>query len=371
VKSWGCALLLSLAVAPSGAMSAEPSTRTGTPASVYAHRGASALLPEHTLAAYAQAIADGADYIEPDLVMSREGVLIARHENEIGSTTDVGSRPEFADRKRRKTIDGETVEGWFSEDFTVAELKTLYVRERLPQLRGTAFDGQFRIATFDEILDFLVTQAGRANRGIGLVPEIKHPSYFQSIGLPMEGAVLAALRGNPYTNVGPVTIQSFETANLRALRETIGRDSNIRLLQLLWKGDTRPADIARAGGSLTYAQMMTPAGLKEIARYADGIGPELRSVIPLDAQGALGTPTTLVADAHAAGLMVIPYTFRPENQFQPGTLRNGADTARNPQGSIAEMRAYLATGIDAFFTDDPALGRQAVDGMGAAGSAAN
>ena len=362
MKSWGCALLLSLAVAPSVAMSAETSSAAPGKASVYAHRGASALLPEHTLAAYAQAISDGADYIEPDLVMTKDGVLVARHENEIGGTTDVASRKEFADRRTRKTIDGQQVDGWFSEDFTLAELKTLYVRERLPALRSTAFDGQFRIATFDEILAFLVQQAGRANKGIGLVPEIKHPSYFQSIGLPMEDTVLAALQANPYTKVGPVTLQSFETANLRYLRGKIGRGSNIRLLQLTWKGDAQPADIAKAGGTLTYAQMLTPAGLKEIATYADGIGPELRSIIPLDAKGALGTPTPLVRDAHAAGLMVIPYTFRPENQFIAANLRSGELNARNNEGSVAEMRAYLATGIDAFFTDDPALGRKAVDG---------
>ncbi len=368
VKSWGCALLFSLAVAPSVAMSAETSTAATAKVSVYGHRGASALLPEHTLAAYAQAISDGADYIEPDLVMTKDGVLVARHENEIGGTTDVAEHKEFAKRKTTKVIDGEKVEGWFTEDFTLAELKTLYTRERLPELRSTAFDGQFRIATLDEILAFLVQQAGRANRGIGLVPEIKHPTYFQSIGLPMEDKVLAALRGNAYTAVAPVTIQSFETANLRYLRGKIGRGSNIRLLQLLWKGDARPADVAKAGGTLSYAQMMTPAGLKDIASYADGIGPELRSIIPLDANGALGTPTALVRDAHAAGLMVIPYTFRPENHFQASNLRKGADSARNPEGSIAEMRAYLATGIDAFFTDDPALGRQAVDGMGTAGN---
>lgn len=362
MKSWGCALLLSLAMAPSVAMSAEPPSPAPAKASVYAHRGASALLPEHTLAAYAQAIADGADYIEPDLVMTKDGVLVARHENEIGGTTDVASRAEFADRKTTRTIDGETVEGWFTEDFTLAELKTLYARERLPELRGTAFDGQFRIASFDEILDFLVQQAGRADKGIGLVPEIKHPGYFQSIGLPMEDKVLKALRGNPYTKVGPVTLQSFETANLRYLRGKIGRHSNIRLLQLTWKGDTQPADVARAGGTLTYGQMLAPAGLKEIAGYADGIGPELRSIIPLHADGSLGEPTTLVRDAHAAGLMVIPYTFRPENPFLAANLRSGEANARNNDGSIAEIRAYLATGIDAFFTDDPALGRKAVDG---------
>ena len=277
--------------------------------------------------------------------MTKDGVMVARHENEIGGTTDVASHPEFASRRTRKVIDGQQVEGWFTEDFTLAELKTLYARERLPELRSTAYDGQFRIASLDEILAFLVQQAGRANRGIGLVPEIKHPTY-QSIGLPMEDKLLAALRGNAYTNVGPVTIQSFETANLRYLHGKIGRGSNIRLLQLLWKGDTQPADIAKAGGTLTYAQMMTPAGLKDIAGYADGIGPELRSIIPLDAKGALGTPTSLVRDAHAAGLMVIPYTFRPENHFQPSNLRR-APTARamprdrSPRCALTWRRASM------------------------------
>ena len=333
---------------------------------MYGHRGASALLPEHTLAAYAQAIADGADYIEPDLVMTKDGVLVSRHENEIGGTTDVAAHPEFAGRKMVKTIDGERIEGWFTEDFTLAELKTLYARERLLQLRSTAYDGQFRIATLDEILAFLVQQAGRANRGIGLVPEIKHGTYFKGIGLPMEDTLVAALQGNAYTRVAPVTIQSFEVGNLRYLRGKLGRDSNIRLLQLIGEARQQPGDVLAAQGSQRYADLVTPAGLHQVAAYADGIGPSLRMVIPLDAAGNLGTPTPLVQDAHAAGLMVIPYTFRPENPFLAAQFRQGAANARNPEGSIAEMRAYLATGIDAFFTDDPALGRRAVDGDTAA-----
>ncbi|MFL9583655.1 glycerophosphodiester phosphodiesterase [Stenotrophomonas sp. AB1(2024)] len=343
-------------------MSAESSPPASRKAAVYGHRGASALLPEHTLAAYAQAIADGADYIEPDLVMTRDGVLVSRHENEISGTTDVAAHPEFASRKTRKTIDGERIEGWFTEDFTLAELKTLYARERLPQLRSTAFDGQFRIATLDEIVTFLVQQAGRAGRGIGLVPEIKHGTYFKSIGLPMEDLLVKTLQANPYTRVAPVTIQSFEVGNLRYLRSKLGRDSNIRLLQLLGDPKQQPGDVLAAKGSQHYADMITPAGLEQIAGYADGIGPNLRMVIPLDASGRLGTPTTLVRDAHAAGLLVVPYTFRPENSFMAAEFRKGEATARNPEGSVAEMRAYLATGIDAFFTDDPALGRRAVDG---------
>ncbi|WP_282298154.1 glycerophosphodiester phosphodiesterase [Stenotrophomonas sp. PS02289] len=352
-------------------MSAESSTPVPrAKAAVYGHRGASALLPEHTLAAYAQAIADGADYIEPDLVMSKDGVLVSRHENEISGTTDVGSRPEFASRKTVKTIDGERVEGWFTEDFTLEELKTLYVRERLPQVRSTAFDGQFRIATLDEIIEFLVQQAGRAGKGIGLVPEIKHGTYFRSIGLPMEDKLVATLQANAYTNVAPITIQSFEVGNLRQLRAKLGRTSNIRLLQLIGAANEQPGDVLAAKGTQRYADMITPAGLEQVATYADGIGPSLRMVIPLDAAGRLGAPTTLVRDAQAAGLMVVPYTFRPENSFMAAEFRQGAPNARNPEGSVAEMRAYLATGIDAFFTDDPALGRRAVDGDGAA-SAAN
>jgi glycerophosphoryl diester phosphodiesterase len=360
-------LLLSLAVAPSVAMSAESSTPAVPKVSVYGHRGASALLPEHTLASYAQAIADGADYIEPDLVMTRDGVMVARHENEIGGTTDVASHPEFASRRTSKVIDGQKVDGWFTEDFTLAELKTLYARERLPELRSTAYDGQFRIASLDEILAFLVQQAGRQpwhRPGAGDQAPDLLPVHRPADGRQAAGR--AAWQRVHQRRPGHHPVVRDRQPALPARQDRPG--SNIRLLQLLWKGDTQPADIAKAGGTLTYAQMMTPAGLKDIAGYADGIGPELRSIIPLDAKGALGTPTSLVRDAHAAGLMVIPYTFRPENHFQASNLRKGADNARNAEGSIAEMRAYLATGIDAFFTDDPALGRQAVDGMGAAGN---
>ena len=355
------AVVAGLCMASSAAMAAAPAPSFAH-VPVYAHRGASALLPEHTLAAYAQAIVDGADYIEPDLVMTRDGVMVARHENEIGGTTDVAAHPEFAARRTTKVIDGQRIEGWFTEDFTLAELKTLHARERLPELRGTAFDGEFRIATLDEIVKFLVQQARRSGRGIGLAPEIKHGSYFRGIGLPMEERLLDTLRGNPYTNVAPILVQSFETANLRQLRARIGRPSNIRLLQLLDEAQARPADVALAGGELTYARMMTPTGLREVATYADAIGVERRALLPVDAQGRLAAPTPLIADAHAAGLQVVAYTFRPENPFLPAALRQGAADARNPPGSVAEIRAYLQAGVDAFFTDDPALGRRAVDG---------
>lgn len=353
-------LLLLMATAPT--FSALSGERPATPL-VIAHRGASAHLPEHTLAAYARAIADGADYIEPDLVATRDGVLVARHENEIGGTTDVAQRPAFASRKRRQVIDGEAFEGWFTEDFTLAELKTLRARERLPALRGTAHDGRYEIATLDEVIALVAEQAALTGRTLGLIPEIKHPSHFHRIGLPMEERLLDALAAHPYTRAAPVVIQSFEQDNLRALRARLGPSRrNIRLLQLLGAPDAQPGDALAAGKPTRYADLMTPAGLKEIARYADIIGPWTRLLIPVTEDGTLGLPTALMADAHAANLPVWPYTFRPENHFLPTALREGDDPrTRSETGSVAEIRAYLALGIGGFFTDDPALGRRAID----------
>ncbi|WDM75486.1 glycerophosphodiester phosphodiesterase [Xanthomonas cucurbitae] len=328
---------------------------------IFAHRGASALRPEHTLASYAKAIADGADFVEPDLVSTKDGVLVARHENEIGGTTDVASHPEFAARKTRKTIDGQAMDGWFTEDFTLAELKTLRARERLPQLRGTRWDGQFQIVTFDEIIDFVAAQSAATGRTVGLIPEIKHPSYFQALGLPMEDKVLATLQAHAYTQTAPVVIQSFETGNLRYLRSKIGRTSTIRLLQLLGGAQMPLPDAGPGEATKTYGEMLTPDGLKQVATYADAIGPDIRSIIPLDAQQRLGTPTSLVHDAHAAGLQVQPYTFRPENYFLAADNRsNGAVTERNDAGALVELKTYLDAGIDAFFADDPGLARRAL-----------
>lgn len=329
---------------------------------VIGHRGASALRPEHTLASYAVAIEDGADVVEPDLVSTKDGVLVVRHENEIGGTTDVASHAEFAARRTTKTVDGVAITGWFTEDFTLAELKTLRARERLADIRkaNTAFDGQFSVPTFDEMIEFVAAEASARRRIIGIIPEIKHSTYFRGIGLPMEDKVLATLAAHAYTRTAPVEIQSFEVGNLKYLRGKLGASHpNIRLLQLMEAGAEHPADEP----STTYAAMMRPAGLKAIAAYADAIGPSTRSIIPLGADGRLAAPTTLVRDAHAAGLEVHPYTFRPENHFLAADFRNAAgDATRNEAGSVAEIRAYLATGIDAFFTDDPALGRRAVDG---------
>lgn len=330
---------------------------------VIAHRGASALRPEHTLAAYARAIEDGADLIEPDLVMTRDGVLVARHENEIGSTTDVAAHPEFADRRGTRTVDGERVEGWFVEDFTLAELRNLRARERLSDMRSTRFDGLEPVPTLAEIVELAARLSQRHGREIGLIPEIKHPTHFRTLGLGMEEPLLELLRAHPYARQAPVEIQSFETGNLQRLRDVLGPGpTNITLLQLMGPPDASPYDHREGIDRLTYGAMQTPQGLAAVAAYADAIGPDLASIIPRAADDRLGRPTSLVDDAHAAGLEVHPYTFRPENAFLAADFRGpGGPGARHEDGAVAEIRAFLATGIDAFFTDDPALGRRAVD----------
>ena len=269
------------------------------PPIVIAHRGASGHRPEHTLAAYELGARMGADYIEPDLVSTRDGHLVARHENEISATTDVGERPEFSERRATKTIDGVTMDGWFAEDFTLAELKTLRVRERIPDLRpGNAeHDGRYEIPTFQEVIDLA------ARLSVGIYPETKHPTYHRSIGLPLEPALVDALRRNGLDHPGAkVFVQSFEPGNLRLLRAELG----VPLVQLLGpRGD---------GG---------PEGLRAIAGYADAVGPAKAHIVPRDAAGASRPPTTFVDDAHAARLLVHPYTFRRENTFLPAELRRG------------------------------------------------
>ncbi|WP_354679228.1 glycerophosphodiester phosphodiesterase family protein, partial [Cupriavidus plantarum] len=270
---------------------------------VIGHRGASALRPEHTLASYARAIEDGADFIEPDLVSTKDGVLVSRHENDISGTTNVSTLPQFADRKRIKVVDGERLTGWFTEDFTLAELKTLRARERIPKLRpaNARYDDQFEIATFEEIVKLASQGAQKRGRPIGIYPELKHPSYFRGIGLPLEEKLVSSLQGNPYTRTAPIYVQSFESGALRTVRRLIGTSMpNVRITQLIGGANTRPADWRLAGDTRTYAAMLSPLGLREVATYANGIGPEKSLVIPRD--GTL--PTALVRDAHAAGLVV-------------------------------------------------------------------
>jgi len=312
---------------------------------IIAHRGASGERPEHTLGSYSLAIAQGADYIEPDLVLTKDGVLVARHENEISETTDVADKAEFADRKTSKTIDGQKMTGWFTEDFTLAELKTLRAKERLPQLRSAnmAYDGQFEIPTFDEILALAKAQSAVTGRTIGIYPETKHPSYFTAIGLPHEAPLLAAL--TQYGHVeksAPVFIQSFEVENLKALRPK----TKLRLIQLMDEKGSPPDR-----SDLTYPQMASAQGLKIVATYADGIGPNKALIIPRTLLGNLGNPTTLVADAHRAGLAVHPWTFRRENYFLPLAQKSGVDP-RGVGDLNAEIKAYLATGVDGIFSDN-------------------
>ncbi|MDT8998195.1 glycerophosphodiester phosphodiesterase [Paucibacter sp. APW11] len=345
---------------------------------VIAHRGASALRPEHTLAAYQKAIDDGADIIEPDLVSTKDGVLVARHENAIAilnadgsikeATTNVADKPEFKDRLKTKSIDGVSIRGWFTEDFTLAELKTLRARERIPAVRtaNVAYNDQFEIPTLQEVIDLAKAQTAAKGRTIGIIPETKHPSYFQGLGLALEPALLAVLEKNGWNNKeAPVIVQSFEVANLKA----IAQKSSVRLVQLINSGG-RPWDFVQEGAANTrgYADMVSADGLKEIARYAYAVGPYKEWVIPhtRDANGstlALGQPTSFVKDAHAAGLKITIWTLRPENTFLPVSLKGSPAADPNTRGnSIAEIRAYLDAGIDGFFTDDSSVGRQAVQG---------
>jgi glycerophosphoryl diester phosphodiesterase len=322
---------------------------------VIAHRGASGHRPEHTLESYKLAIEQGADYVEPDLVSTRDGALVARHENEIGATTDVAAHPELAGRRTTKTIDGVPVTGWFTEDFTLAELKTLRARERLPQLRGTGFDGRFEVPTLQEILDLVKEMNARlrrrGRRRVGVYPETKHPSYFEGVGLALEEPLLRILQQNGLERAGdPVFIQSFEVANLRQL----ARRTRLRLVQLVDDGG-QPYDFVRAGDPRTYADLVTPAGLRHIASYAAAIGANKSLVFPRDARNRLLPQTRLVRDAHRAGLLVHAWTFRAENAFLPHSLRVGpvAEELGDLRGEVA---LFLRAGVDGFFTDHPGIG---------------
>jgi glycerophosphoryl diester phosphodiesterase len=329
---------------------------------VIGHRGACALRPEHSLASYAKAIADGADFVEPDLVSTKDGVLVARHENNIAETTDVAERSMFAARRTTKTIDGEAVTGWFTEDFTFAELKTLRAKERLGAMRpeSASYDGAFQIVSFEEIADFVAAESAARGRVIGLIPEIKHSTYFASIGLPLETRFLDRMAASRYLSSAPIIVQSFEVGNLKALRPKIG--GNVRLMQLVGGPKDRPADFVASGEKRVWGDLLDGQGLRDIASYAHWLAPNTRMLMATKPDGTLAEPSGLIGAAHRAGLLVGTWTFRPENHFLPTDLRDGAgDGARNPRGSLAEIRRYIAAGIDGFFTDDPALGREAVD----------
>ena len=288
---------------------------------IIGHRGASGYRPEHTLEGYRLAVEMGADFIEPDLVMTKDGVLIARHENEIGGTTDAADR--FPDRKRTTTIDGHSVTGWFSEDFTLAEIKTLHARERLA-FRSHAYDGRFLVPTFDEVIELAQRLGDARGRSVGIYPETKHPTYFRGIGLPLEEKLLEALEKHGWNRRdAPVFIQSFEQGNLRELR----RKTAVRLIQLV-----------------DNAAMVEGVGLKSIAAYADGIGAEKRLVVPVLPDGSLGPPTDLITRAHAAGLLVHIWTVRIDKEFLPAGYHGKPE---------AEFEQFRQLGVDGVFTDFP------------------
>lgn len=333
---------------------------------VIGHRGASGYRPEHTLASYELAIDLGADFIEPDLVSTRDGALVARHENAIAivhpvtgavteATTDVMDRPEFASRKTTKIIDGVSVLGWFTEDFTLAELKTLRAKERLPQLRpqNTAYDGLFEVPTLQEVIDLAKRKSRQLGRTIGIYPETKHPSYFQSIGLALEEPLVTVLEANGYNKKkDAVYIQSFEVANLQKL----SRMTKVSIAQLI-NNSGKPWDFVVSGDPRTYADMTTPDGLRAISKYADGIGANKNLIVPRDSANRLLPPTSLIADAHKAGLIVHAWTFRSENNFLPVGFRSGDPSApdylRQYGDYAAEYELFYSLGLDGVFSDQP------------------
>ncbi len=325
---------------------------------VIGHRGASGYRPEHTLAAYQLATTQCADYIEPDLVATKDGELVARHENEISGTTDVEDRPEFAERRTTKTVDGTEITGWFTEDFTLAELRTLRAEERIPDVRpaNTAFDGLYPIPTFEEVVDFARRSRTCDGQPLGIAPELKHPTYFDSVGLSLEEKVVEVLEANGYGDKqDPVVLQSFETANLRELDEL----TDVDLAQLV-NCSGAPYDLVAAGDPRGYAELTTREGLREIAGYADVLGACKDLMIPREADGTLGEPASVIADAHAAGLEVHGWTFRAENSFLPAEYRSSADPAEHGD-LVGEIGTFVEAGMDGIFSDHPDLAVAAAD----------
>ena len=352
-------------------------TLDGQPPIVIGHRGASGEMPEHTLGAYKLAIERGADFIEPDLVSTQDGVLIARHEPNLIATTDVASRPEFSDRFTTKIVDGVAEDGFFASDFTLAEIKTL--RAVMQQdFRPQVFNGVYEILTLAEIIELVQQLEADTGKKIGIYPETKHPTFHNHLGLSLEAPLLATLEATGFTDPSWIYIQSFEVANLQRLNKL----TDIPLVQLLNAGginldgsliETQPYDFVVSGDPRTYGDLRTPAGLQEIATYASAIGPWKRMIISVqgvdlngdgqaddvngdgvvnDADKTLTAPTSLVKDAHTAGLLVHPYTFRNEERFL------AADYKGNP---ALEYIQFINLGIDGYFTDFPGTGSQVRD----------
>jgi glycerophosphoryl diester phosphodiesterase len=319
---------------------------------VIGHRGASGLRPEHTRSSYKMAISQGADFIEPDVVSTKDHALVARHDNWLADTTDVENHPEFAGRKTTKTIDGVAHTDWFTEDFTLAELHTLRTEERIPALRpnNAVFNGLDQIPTVEEVL-----QLSRANN-VGVYPETKHPTYFDGLGLSLEEPLVALLNKYGFEDeTDKVFIQSFETANLRELRTK----TKVRLIQLIDSAGA-PYDFVASGDPRTYNDLVKPSGLRFIASYADAIGPNTSRIVPMDAAGKLGGPTTLIRDAHRLRLDVHTWTIRGENQQLPADYRQGDPKAPGYERAIGNVPGWLAQlyklGVNGVFCDDPSTG---------------
>ena len=362
--SFGMFSSLSMQLAPSQAESAivsrlDPSSKP----LVIAHRGASGYRPEHTLQAYELAIDMGADFIEPDLVSTKDGELVARHENNISGTTNVATHKEFAGKKCSKSIDGKIEEGWFTEDFTAAELRTLKARERLPQVRqrNTIYNDIYQIPTFQEILDLVKRKEKELNRRIGIYPEVKHPSYFNSVSLPTDQKIIDTLHKNGYIeSSAPIFIQCFEPGTLRKLRTK----TKLKLV-LLIDETGQPYDWTLDKDNRSYADMLTDQGLKSIAEFADGIGPNKNLIYPRNNDSSISATSDLVARAHKFGLQVHPWTFRNENQFLPKQLRKGdektADKSDDKSAcseglygdAIAEYKLFYDAGVDGVFSESP------------------
>ncbi len=374
IASIGCVLLGAAALTACNSDDNDSSTATTSKPLVIGHRGASGYLPEHTLESYQKAIDMGADFIEPDLVATQDGFLIARHEPNITNTTDVADHPEFAARKTKKVVDGVEEEGWFASDFTLAEIKTLYAKQAFSE-RDQSFNGKYRIPTLDEVLDLAKSEGSKVGRTVGVYPETKHPTYHQNLNLALEDRLLATLKKYNYTDANsPVIVQSFEVSNLKYLNSK----TNVRLVQLIDADDVKPDgsislvapydkpyDFAVAKDPRTFADLLTPAGLKEIKTYADGIGPWKPYLLPskqvdlnndgkMDERDRVLLPATdVIKNAHAAGLIVHAYTFRNEPR------RLASDYNGDPK---AEYKKMFALGVDGVFSDFPDTAVAARDG---------
>ncbi|MFV5994129.1 glycerophosphodiester phosphodiesterase [Streptomyces sp. NPDC056231] len=336
----------------SGGHDGDPGSRLDLPVpTVIGHRGTSGYRPEHTLGSYQLALDMGAHIIEQDLVPTKDGHLVCRHENDITATTDVSAHPEFAGRRTTKTVDGVSLTGWFTEDFTLAELKTLRAKERIPgnRQKNTLYDGRWEVPTFEAVLQWADREGRRRGKQIWLYVETKHPTYFRGLGLGLEEPLAKLLRRyNRHRTQSPLILQSFEPSSIQRLSKLVASPRVV----LLSGAGSRPWDFVATGDPRTVDDLVTPAGLKWIASFAQGIGPTLDLIIPKDASGRLTTPTSLVQDAHEEGLILHPYTMRNENSFLPADFRRGTDP--NAYGdAFGAFRTYFATGIDGIFSDNP------------------